>query len=205
MIAGRWAGPVLAILLAALVPTVLHTYGDWRSDAGRPASDVPLQLGHFVGKTAGGEHAWLREAFATSDWLHRRYTGPDGAALELLIVRSYDAKRLYHHPEKATPFARDMALSGIAHVSAGRDVPVHVLTSERGAAAAYALLYDGVFVADPLWFQVRAATRSLVQPRRPMTLFLVYDRRGAADAAALTESRTGRLLQAALQSYLSEQ
>jgi hypothetical protein len=195
---------VLALLLAALVPTVLHTYGDWRSDAGRPATAVPLRLGDFVGRAVGGENSWLRDAFATSDWLHRRYTGPDGAALELLIARSYDAKRLYHHPEKAIPFTRDMVLSGVAHVSAGGDVPVHVLTSERGAAGAYALLYDDVFVADPLWFQVRAAARSLVQPRRPMTLFLVYDRRGETDAGTLTGSRTGRLLRAAIQSYLSE-
>jgi hypothetical protein len=205
VIASRWARPVLALLLAALVPTVLHTYGNWRSDAGRPASDVPLRLGSFDGKAAAGDHAWLREAFATSDWLHRRYTGPDGASLELLIARSYDAKRLYHHPEKATPFARDMVLSGLAHVPVGRAAPAHVLTSERGATAAYALLYDGEFVGDPLWFQVREAARSLVQPRRPMTLFLVYDRRGKADASAFTASRAGRLLQAAIQGYLSEQ
>ena len=202
MISGRWAGPVLVLLVVALVPTTLHTYMDWRVNDGPAAATIPLQLGTFNG-TPLDKEGQFGAAFATSDWIHRQYDGSDGSSLRLVVARSYDAPRLYHHPEKAIAYARLLDFSGVTTIEMGAPVPVYLLTSEnRTAGAAYALMYRDTFMTNPLWFQLRNVGETLLGPRHPTTLFFTYDAK--RDRKPLPESRKVQLLAAAVQSYLSQ-
>jgi len=172
MIARRFFWPTAALLLAALVPTVIHAYLDSTIDDGRRAAMVPEELGEFVA-TAPGVHtdAWMWRTFESRDWVERDYRGPGGTVIRLSIVRSYDAKRLYHHPELALTDGIDLESAGTRQAPGMPDIPVHLLAGTAGTAAAYVLLYGDRAVARPYLFQIRLATEQLVSGRQAMTLF----------------------------------
>jgi hypothetical protein len=204
MISDRWVGAIMALVVAALVPTVLHSYVDWRVDNDRPATEVPLQLDEFAGVSQDAGRSWLRDGFAAIDWIHREYTAPGAIPVSLLVARSFDAKRLFHHPEKAVPYARFTEPVGVVQIASnGRYFPVHLLRGESGAVAAYCLVYDGDFVASSLLFQFRLARQALVQPRKPMTLLFAYDS-SRKKARRTEQSPAVRLVVAATREYLQK-
>jgi hypothetical protein len=89
----------------------------------------------------------------------------------LFVSRSYDLKRLYHHPELAVAYGSDLRDAGTLRLTG--DVVAHAFRgkSEQGnGLAVYALLYDGGFVDNPYIFQLRTAAELLFSPRRPMTI-----------------------------------
>jgi len=172
MIARRFFWPITALLLGALVPTVIHGYLDSTIDDGRRAAMVPERLGEFAATPSGARtDGWMWRVFESRDWIERDYRGPGGSVIRLSIVRSYDAKRLYHHPELALTEGIDLESAGTRPAPGTPEVTVHVLDGATGPAAAYVLLYGDRAVAHPYLFQMRLATEQLFSGRQAMTLF----------------------------------
>jgi hypothetical protein len=199
MISSRHAPAVALLLAAALIPTVVHTYVAATVDDGRRTDAIALRLAGMDGLPTGRGTAWAREALQLEDAIERQY----GTDLTLFAARSFDAKRLYHHPELVVSYgtAYDSVTSLRSLVRP--DVPVHLLTS-RTRFAAYVLLYDTRFVDDPVQFQFRNAVSQAFQPRRAMTLIFVHgnisDLRGSAG-----DSPPIALLLAAVDGFVRQQ
>jgi hypothetical protein len=176
VISPRYAAGACLVIAAALVPTVIHSYMGVVVKDGLQTASIPAALDTYTSVPTGNDADWGRRHFESEDWFQRVYTsGPN--QVRLTVLRSYDLKRLYHHPENdvargAGLFAHEViTLPGLA------DVPVHLLrteTEEKGSAM-YVLHYDDAFVADPMWFQVSLAGRLLFSGRRPMTLLFAHD------------------------------
>ena len=180
--------PALALLLAlALVPTLIHSYADDTESDGRVTTAVPEALAGFTSTSSRRAEGWGARRFDSFDWIEREYRRP-GAEVRLTIVRSYDLKALYHHPELAVAYGGTFGGSfdrqEVVRFAARPDIPVHVLRPAVGATslAMYVLEYDGEYVERPLWFQVRTAGALLFSRRKAMTLFFAHDLRLPQDA-----------------------
>jgi hypothetical protein len=178
VITNRYGGLVLAMLAVTAVPVIAHQYVGWTAADARSLA-VDLEVSGMQPAAPPGRGAWIERAFATSDWLEQRYEGP-GGSVTLFLVRSYDAKRLYHHPELALLHGRDFERAVVVRTPEGPDIPVRVLMSATGVAA-YALVYEDTVVESPVVFSLRQAGSLLFSPRRPMTLVLV-DHLGAGSS-----------------------
>lgn len=194
MISARFAAPVAALLALALIPTVIHSYVGATIADGRTAAAIPEALGGVPSAPTARRPGWAKERFDTDDWIERvhRIAGQD---VTLFVARSYDAKRLYHHPELALLRDTESASAGTIRPAARPDVPLHVLTTSRDGhrgLAVYALLYDGRFVDNPVLFQLRTATELLISGRKPMTL--VFASAPAGRPAAVDEAPATRLV-----------
>jgi hypothetical protein len=169
MMSARYAGWLLVLLLLALVPTVIHSYAEVTVEDGKSAAQIPATLAGYASQPGPRNAGWGRRRFDTDDWIAREYVSGTTRVI-LTAVRAYDLKALYHHPELAvaydTPFFEYHVRSFPGHPS----VPVHVLRDGTRALGLYVLLYDGEYVSDPVWFQLRTSARLLVSGRRPMTL-----------------------------------
>ena len=119
-------------------------------------------------------------------------------------ARSYDLKRLYHHPEIGVLRGVDFRERNIGSLNGISDVPVHVLKSGAGKGmAAYVLLYDGQFIENPMWLQILSSFKLLYCPRKPMTLFMVYDSiAGHEDKPE--QWLAARVLESAVDSFISQ-
>ncbi len=64
---------------------------------------------------------WGRRRFESQDWTERRYVS-GGDQVVLTVVRSFDLKALYHHPELAVAYGADFEPSRVQsfEVAAGR-------------------------------------------------------------------------------------
>jgi hypothetical protein len=198
-------GPVLCVLVAvALVPTVLHRYVGAKGADGRLAAAIPVTLAGAMATPSARDQGWGERRFQSRDWFEREYRlGPQ--SVRLTVLRSYDLKRLYHHPELDVAYGVPFVSHRVATLAADPQMPVHVLEtgpSARGIAM-YALLYDGRFIDDPLRFQVRLAGELLVRARQPMTLFFALDPDGA-HAADLDAQPAGRILHAAVREFIAQ-
>lgn len=194
MISARFAAPVAALVALALIPTVIHSYVGVRVVDGRIAAAIPDVLAGGPSAPVARRPGWARDRFDTDDWIERVYR-VEGQEVTLFVARSYDAKRLYHHPELA--LLRDMESTpvGIIRPSARPDVPLHVLTTSRDGRrglAVYALLYDGRFVDNPVLFQLRTATELLISGRKSMTL--VFASAPDSRPAAVDEAQATRVV-----------
>lgn len=176
MISTQYARVTLAVLIVALIPTLLASYGGARVVEQPPLSQaLPGVLeGRTSVPTARKATTILRE-FDSEDWVERTYAGPGGAPVTLLAVRSYDMKRLYHHPELAISRSDFQRAELLTLETSDGPIDVHVLEAERKGLAAYALLYRGQTVAHPFLFQLRVAPDLLLRGRRPLTLVFAYD------------------------------
>lgn len=203
MIATRHATAVAVLVVLALVPTLIHSYGGVVEDDNRRAAAVPAVLGTFTSQDTDRNPNWGRRHFESDDWIERRYSGPSGTAT-LSVVRSYDLKTLYHHPEIEIVEGASFTKSRTQTFPAEPDIPVFVLETEReqGAVVFYVLHYGDQFVSDPIWFQLRTAGELLVRGRRAMTLFLVQDENVPADAD-LSERPALALLYSAVRQFLN--
>ena len=116
------------------------------------------------------------------------------------MARSYDPKRLYHHPELGVAYGRRFDSPSIVQAAAGsRSVPIHVLSGEDGLAC-YALLYDGEFVESPLRFEAGHILGTLISPQKQMTLFFAH---GRVTPRPMT-SPVVQVLLAAIDSFLTQ-
>ena len=186
MLSSRYAPGICVALLLALVPTIIHGYAGLVVDDGHTTSSIPTTLSPYASVPTRRSPDWGQRHFESGDWFERKYS-TDGDELVLTVVRSYDLKALYHHPELAVSyhsakFDRATTQNAVAHP----DIPVHVLTNDTGRAVAlYALHYDGRFISDPIRFQLRTAGELLFSGRKPMTLFFVLDENPRAGTAPL--------------------
>lgn len=194
MLSSRHAPAICVALLVALVPTIIHSYAGVVVDDGRTTSAIPTTLSTYDSVPTRRSVDWGDRHFESKDWFEREYSST-GDRLILTVVRSFDLKALYHHPENAVSYhAVKFDRATTQSADARPDIPVHVLTNRAGSAVGlYALHYDDRFIADPIRFQLRTATELLFSGRKPMTLFFVLDQAVPAGVAPL-ELPAARLL-----------
>lgn len=201
MISPRYATAISVLVALALVPTVIHSYANVLVADQLSTSAIPSMLTGYTSAPSGRDAGWGARRFEATDWIERRYSSTSDEVL-LTVLRSYDLKALYHHPELdiayGTTFLRQETRTFARHP----DIPIHVLytDTERGSIALYALHYDGNFVSDPLLFQLRTATDLLFSGRKPMTLIFARDLSAPDDAQVETLPVTG-LLFAAIEQF----
>lgn len=167
----RYVWPVIALCALALVPVSIHTYVGLTITDGFTTASLPTTVGAYTSEPAGAGQPWS-EMFASDDWIERRFSGPGGTVM-LTVLRTFDLKRAYHHPELALAHASGFTSH---HVQVVDGSPLHVL---RGGTlrrtAIYALHYDGALVAEPIRFQIRIAAEQLIGGRKPLTLVFARD------------------------------
>lgn len=182
MISHRFAPVTVALLAFALVPTVIHSYRGLTVDDGLRVAAIPDVLAGAPSKPTDRRAQWVEARFEATDWFERTYrVGTD--AVRVFAARSYDPKRLYHHPELAILRGFETVAGGVGRLPDRPDVPVHLLAISRDGRrglAAYVLLYDGRYVEHPLLFQIRTGADLLFSGRKAMTLIMASDLRGSA-------------------------
>ncbi len=202
MISPRFGVMVSVLLAVALIPTIIHGFVGARTDDGRVTSAIGTTLAGLASKPTERRARWVKEVYGSDDWIERRYQGPDGRDIRLFAARSYDLKRLYHHPELGVVRGTDLKRAVTVPLADLDGAPVHVLTAQRGTGVAvYGLLYDDQFVANPITLQLRTSYELLFSAKKPMTLFLVYDRQ-LPPATPLDGSLAGKMLSEAVRSFL---
>ena len=206
MISSRYATPVCVLVLLALVPTVIHSYMRLRRVDNRATAAVPIVIGGFVGAPTSRDAGWGARRFESQDWLERVY-GSGSKQVLLSVIRSYDLKRLYHHPELDIAYGVGLPLSRIARAAEYPGMPVHVLRSpstDSSASAAYLLEYDGEFIEDPVWFQVRTTGALLFRGRQQMTIFFARDLQPEPESVHDGDLPSVRLVRAAAEAFLHQ-
>jgi len=193
MLSSRYASAVCVVLVLALVPTIIHSYVGMRVTDGRDTASIPSTLLSYTSAPTKRPVVWGEDHFDSHDWFERQYVlGSD--TVVLTVVRSYDLKALYHHPELAVAYHQAKYDHSAIDAMPGRpDMPVHVLTNPQQGVSLYLLHYDGRFIADPIAFQIRAAGELLFSGRKPMTLFYARDD-AAPGGVAPTQLPAARLL-----------
>lgn len=177
MISSRYVGALNVLCALALVPVTIHSYVGLLVDDGVKTGALSFDVPAFTSRPGAADQPWA-DVFASPDWIERRFDGPDGN-VRLTVIRTFDAKRAYHHPELAV--AHGVGYSSHA-VEALDGVTLHVLRGGPGGpTAVYALHYDRGFIDDPVAFQVRSVLTQLVGGRRAMTLVFARDMVPLAD------------------------
>ena len=203
MISTRFAPAVIVLVALALIPTVIHSYvGRLANDDVRTAG-IPIRLGDEIGTATNRRPQWGMVQFGAEDWIERSYgTRRD---LTLFVGRSFDAKRLYHHPELAVAYGDSYRQATVMRFPSRPEIPVHVLRYETDSnrASMYALLYDGQFVENPIRFQLVNALELLFSRRKPMTLFFVRDM-GRGLSNPIERSDAAALLLTAISAFESQ-
>lgn len=172
MISTRYLPIACALVAMSLVPTVIHSYLDTRVSDGLTTAAIPASLSGYDGRPSGRNASWGRRRFESEDWIERIYrSGTD--EVKLTVVRSYDVKSLYHHPELAVAYGPSYLRTEVKRFVDRPEIPVRVLYGDTGTTAMYTLHYDGRFVEDPLTFQLRTAGELLFSGRKAMTLFFL--------------------------------
>lgn len=184
MISFRYLPATCVLLALALVPTIIHSYSNDAGDDGRRTDAIPTELAGYTSRPSDRNATWGQRRFDSHDWVEREYRDvARGHEVTLTVVRSYDAKSVYHHPELAVAYGVSFVGQQVSRLPQRPDVPVHVLKPSPGvpASAAYVLHYDARFVENPIAFQIRTAGELLFTRRKPMTLFFVVDEDAAGD------------------------
>jgi len=174
----RYVRPLSVCFLLALIPVAIHSYFRAEIDDCKvPRAFMPESA--QASGSRGSRDAWMREFFQSSQWEEGSFVR-DGMRFDFSIIRSYDAKRLYHRPETSLVERAIVERRGIEWVRADSGaLPIHrAYYSETDPAivAAYLLVYRSSPVASPYWAHLRAAPVELLSGRRPMTLFFIQAR-----------------------------
>ena len=170
----RYVRPLSACLLLALIPVVVHSYFQTEiDDCKSPRAFVPESA--QASPSGGSRDGWMRERFQSSQWNEGSFFR-DGLRFDFSIIRSYDAKRLYHRPENSLVEHAIVERRGIEWVQAHSGaLPIHRAyygNTDPAILVAYLLVYRSSPIASPYWPQLRAAPVQVFSGLRPMTLFL---------------------------------
>jgi hypothetical protein len=205
MISHRFIPLVGLLLAAALVPTIIHSYSGATHDDRRTTAAIPAVLVGHDSVPSERDETWGKRRFDSDDWTERVYGDISGQKRRLTVVRSYDPKSVYHHPELAVAYRTSFVGDDVIRLDQRLDVPVHVLKPAPGvdASAMYVLHYDTRFVDNPILFQIRAAGELLFSKRRPMTLFFVFNENPRADGQAQVSAEAS-LLFAAIDAFVNQ-
>ena len=200
MLSTRFAKPVLVLLALAAVPTVIHSYLDSAVPDGRTVRAIPTRLAGQVGVDAKRRASWGEDKLRSHDWIERRFAGPP--EVKLVIARSFDAKKLYHHPELGVDYGPTYMAATLTRLPEREDVPVHVLRgmqSNSNRLALYTLHYDDGYVEDPILFQLRASFSALFSRRQAMTLF--FAAQDLPPSGTIESSSAATMLLAAMEAF----
>ena len=203
MISHRFIPVVCLLLAAALVPTIIHSYSGAAHDDRRTTAAIPTVLVGHESVPSDRAATWGKRRFDSDDWTERTYRDVAGQELRLTVVRSYDPKSVYHHPELAVAYRTSFVGEDVIRMAERPEIPVHVLKPGPGvgASAMYVLHYDTRFVDNPIAFQIRAAGELLFSKRRPMTLFFLFNESARAEEGRSTEAG---LMFAAIDAFLNQ-
>jgi hypothetical protein len=175
VISTRFLPVLCAVVAVALIPTFIHSYSGSTVQDGRSAAAIPTSLAGYHSTPSRRNPSWFKRKFETDDWTERTYRSA-GDEVTLSVVRSYDPKRLYHHPELALAYGPSYLRTERRRFAQRPDIPVHVLYAESDATVAiYTLHYGERFVENPISFQLRMAGELLFSGRKAMTLFFLSD------------------------------
>lgn len=204
MISPRFV-PILCVLtLFPLVPTWIHSYAQAVEDDGLTTTAISSTLSTFRGTATNRSETWGGRRFDSADWIERTYT--DGVhSVRLTVVRTYDPKSVYHHPELAVADGTSFAPVTIERLAERPDVPIHVLRSRGGRAVVslYVLRYEDRFVADAIPFQIRTSGELLFTPRKAMTLFFTTES-DVPDEPALDTLNSANVLLSAIDAFVAQ-
>jgi hypothetical protein len=186
----RYAGHVLVCVVPVLVIVVIHSYIGLQVEDCRELSGL---FPNAAGDTSSPRRdARMREVFDAVQWEEGTLdTTVPASQMKFSIIRSYDPKKIYHHPEislvrGATPARRD-----VEYIDAeGERVPVHRAyynPASTTALVAFILIYHSRPVDNPYLSQIRSAPLQFVRGSYPMTLFFVS---AQAPASATREMET---------------
>ena len=205
MTSARYALPVALVLMLAIIPTVIHSYLGLKTDDGLSVKNIKSELDNFNSVPTNRQPGWGEETFGSEDWFERVYTDKQGKSLRLFVGRSYDHKRLYHHPELALSYAKDLRSEGQVRLPGEPEIPVNLLRNDmRPNMAAFVLLYDGKFIDNPISHQIRDSLKQLISARKPMTLFYIADD-NAPKNTAFIQSPAASLLDKAIKDFMAQQ
>jgi hypothetical protein len=175
----QYVAPLSGCLLVALVPVVVHSYlRVEKSDCRNP--EALLSVSSPASDAARKRDSWMRERFESAQW-HEESFVRDGLRFDVTMIRSYDAKRLYHRPENSL-VARSLLVEkrGIEWApAASGPLPIHrayYSNPESDVLVGYLLVYRSSPVASPYVAQMQAAPVELFAGRYPMTLFFIQGR-----------------------------
>ena len=200
MLSTRFAPAVLVLLALAAVPTVIHSYMDSAELDGRTTSAIPARLADALGTPTKRRASWGEDRLGSHDWFERRYAG--APEVKLAVVRSFDAKKLYHHPELALDYGPSYERATTIRLPQRPDVPVYQLRGGQSTSrrlALYTLHYEDTYVEDPIRYQLRASFKALFSNRRPMTIF--FAAQDLPPGGEVETSRAAKLLLAAMDSF----
>ena len=187
MMSSRYAAAACVALALASIPTIIHSYVGMVVADGLTTAAIPNVLDGYQGRATGRAANWGERRFESHDWFEREYASA-GDTVVLTVVRSYDLKALYHHPELAVAYHfANFSTASIGTIDGHPEMPVHVLSNaEAGPAGLYVLHYDGRFISDPIRFQLRTAGELLFTGRKAMTLLFVRDDSAPSGTSPLT-------------------
>ncbi|MGA7462514.1 MAG: hypothetical protein WBW69_19930 [Candidatus Korobacteraceae bacterium] len=172
----RYVRPLSVCLFVALIPVVVHSYFHLEIDDCKTPLALVQEPAHP--SDAGAKRdAFMRDRFQSSQWQEGSFS-KDGLQFDFSIVRSYDAKRLYHRPENSlVEHSAIVDRRDLVWVEADSDaMPIHRAyygDTDPAILVSYVLVYRSVPVASPYSAQLRAAPVEVFSGRRPMTLFLI--------------------------------
>ena len=205
MMSTHHARSVLIIIMLALIPTIIHSYLDLKTGDNLSTRQISKVLGSYVSKPSQRKSEWGEDTFACYDWIERNYTNQQGKSVRLFVGRSYDHKRLYHHPELALSYGKDLRMVGEIQYSEQPNIPVKLLANEtKPVIVAYALLYDKKFVGNAITHQLMSSIIQLITPRKPMTLFYVEEENTSAKSI-FSETDAALVLEKAIKDFLSNE
>lgn len=206
MISTRYGPAFILFAGIALIPTLIHTYAGFTIEDGFFSSEIDTSLAGLESEPSTRNASWVEKTFESSDWIERHYGKAEQDVLLLFVGRSYDPKRLYHHPELALLDGSNLEGLDTIRVAQIPEMPIHLLEGRqegRHRLAAYALLQGNQFIENPYLFQLKSALFSLFRPREAMTLFFVYDAHSSSHTP-IPEHRALRLLIEAVQSFMTQ-
>jgi len=204
MMSKRQALSVIVIVLLALIPTIIHSYLDLKTVDKLSTSHISQVIDSYVSKPTQRKAGWGEDTFACYDWFERIYTNQQGKSVRLFVGRSYDHKRLYHHPDLALSYGKDLRMIGEIKYSEQFNIPVKLLANDtKFVIAAYALLYDKQFVENAISHQLMSSIIQLITPRKPMTLFYVEEE-NMPEKSKFSETEAALVLEKAIKDFLTE-
>lgn len=204
MISSRYAIPTLIALILALIPTILHSYIGAKHNDGKSVQNIVATLGHFTSTPSKRNKQWGKNIYASDDWFERIYQSRENKDIRLFVARSYDQKRLYHHPELALSYGKDFTKKSISVLPDKPEIPVYLLSNDDNSMlVAYILMYDNTFIKNPIRHQFSESLRLLVGTRKPMTLFYA-SQSGLPPEVNFSHSASATILSLAIQSFQSQ-
>lgn len=204
MLSSRYAIPTIILLLLALIPTIIHSYIGALYKDGKTVHNIEPVLEQFTSAPSQRNERWGKDVYGSDDWFERIYRNGQGDTIRLFVARSYDQKRLYHHPELALSYSQNLNNKRITTLTGYPDIPVHLLSNDdHSRVVAYILMYNNKFIRNPVSHQFRDSIKLLISARKPMTLFYAAQS-GPPSDTPFSQSALDSLLSLAIHSFQTQ-